>query len=69
MRVSSVNCSSDRRAVAAAVEAQLGECELAVVFVGPRAAQERPQSRLQLFDVERLEQVVVGAGVEAGDAV
>ena len=34
-----------------------------------RAAQQRAHAREQLAQRERLDEVVVGAGVEAGDAV
>ena len=37
--------------------------------VGAAAAQQRVQARGQLGDRERLDEVVVGAGLQAGDAV
>ena len=51
----------------ARVERQVGEREQLVA--AGRAAQERAQPREQLLERERLDQVVVGAGVEPGDAV
>ena len=69
MRVSSTNSSSRHdHAVAGAVEPQLGERQLAVVLDAD-ATQEGAQAGLQLADVERLDEVVVGARVEAVDAV
>jgi len=49
------------------VEHEVGEAELLVGRLDP--SQQRAQPRLQLAQRERLDQVVVGARVEAGDAV
>ena len=55
----------------AAVERQVGEaqrcCRPRLGRLG--AAQQRPQPRLELLQRERLDEVVVGAGVQAGDAI
>ena len=70
MRVSSTNVSCDPDAVARGVEPQLLEPDR--VADRPRragAAQQGPQARLQLADIERLDEVVVGARVEPVDAV
>jgi hypothetical protein len=57
----------DPRGLHERVELELGEHEpRAIVAV---AAQQRAQPRLQLADVVRLDQVVVGAGVEPRDAI
>ena len=50
---------------------EVGEAQdAAVVGLGRLGApQQRPQARLELLQRERLDQVVVGAGVQPGDAV
>ena len=56
--------------VGEAVQAQVLEGERAVLLVIlARAAQQRAHARQQLAQRERLDEVVVGAGVEARDAV
>ena len=56
-------------AVGAGVQGQVGDLKHARPrqVVGP--ARQRAQPRQQLLEGERLDEVVVGAGVEAGDAV
>ena len=60
---------ADHHAVARAVELELAERERIGIALAIRAAHERAQARLQLAHVERLDEVVVGARVEAVDAV
>ena len=50
------------------VEHEVAEPQRRAVLAG-RAAQQRPQPRLELLERERLDEVVVGARVQAGDAV
>ena len=68
VRVSSTKFSPTRCAVARLVELELGEGERFRLGVGVRA-QQRAQTGLQLADVERLDHVVVGAGVQSLDPV
>ena len=58
-----------RDPVAAAVQPELLERHGVRVALPRHPPQERPQARLQLAHVEGLDQVVVGAGVEAVDAI
>jgi hypothetical protein len=51
------------------VELDVGEAQQAPVRPLDVPADERAQPRLKLADVVGLDQVVVGAGVEAGDAI
>ena len=70
MRVSCSSRSPRQASCARQVEAQVLEGErllLAVLLAG--AAQQRAHPRQQLAQRERLDEVVVGAGVQAGDAV
>jgi hypothetical protein len=55
----------------AAVQRQVGEAQLRVLALARRlgAPQQRAQPRLELLQCERLDEVVVGAGVQAGHAV
>ena len=59
------------RFVGEAVQTQVleGQCAVLLVIVVTRTPQERAHARKQLAQRERLDEVVVGAGVEAGDAV
>ena len=57
-----------RRADAGLVERDVGERQR-LAAGGRVAAQQRPHPRAQLVGVERLDQVVVGAGVQPGDAL
>ena len=50
------------------VEREVGDGEH-VAGAGCAAAQQRAHARDQLLDRERLDEVVVGAGVEPGDAL
>ncbi len=53
----------------AEIERQVGEPEHLARLLGERAAQDRAQAGEQLLELERLRQVVVGAGVEPLDPV
>ena len=56
--------------VAVLVELEVGDAQDAVVdLLGRRAAQHRVHARQQFLDAERLDDVVVGAGPQAADAV
>src|SRR5262245_35870990 len=52
-----------------AVEREIGKAEDRVCDVGGRAPDERVQARDQLLERERFDEVVVGAGLEPGDAI
>ena len=70
VRVSSTNSFADDDAVASGIEPQLAEREAALtVAVRTGAAQQGTDPRLQLVNVERLDEVVVGARVEAVDPI
>ena len=70
VRVSSTKPSPTAHAVARRVEPELLEAQLVgSPSLGAAAPQQRPQPRLQLAHVEGLHEVVVGARVEAVDAV
>ena len=63
---------ADDEPVRVGIQAELVEGRrtgVAVAVAGARAAQQRSQPRLQLSDVEGLDEVVVGARVEAVDPV
>ncbi len=65
MRESSSLCGAAPRLPGAAVEREVGEAQHAVAVLRRlRAPQQRAQARLELLQGERLDQVVVGAGVE-----
>ena len=69
MRVSSIGSLAAPDLARARVELEVGEPQhLAVVPLG-RPAEQRAHAREQLLERERLRDVVVGAGVEPGDAV
>jgi D-alanyl-D-alanine carboxypeptidase/D-alanyl-D-alanine-endopeptidase (penicillin-binding protein 4) len=55
--------------VGARVELEVREAQDLAVLLPPGAAQQGAQPREQLLERERLGQVVVGAGLEPGDAV
>ena len=68
MRVSSIGAAVAGDGVAGGVELEAGVVQRSPT--GPaRAAQQRAQPRAELLERERLDQVVVGAGVEALHAV
>ncbi len=69
MRVSSIRRSPRRASCARGVERQVGEAELVVVVGAERAAQQGAQPRDQLVEVERLDEVVVRAGLQSLHAV
>ena len=51
------------------VQLEVGEAERGRLVVGAESAQKRPDARDELLEGERLDEVVVGAGLEACDAV
>ncbi len=51
------------------IEHEVGVAQHLAVAAVARAAQQRPQARLELAQRERLDEVVVGADVEALDAI
>ena len=57
------------RLAARGIEREVADAQHLVVAGHARAAQQRAQARQQLVERERLHEVVVGAGVEPGDAV
>ena len=71
MRVSCSSRSPRQASWARTVEAQVLEASscLSCSSSSLGAAQQRAHAREQLAQRERLDEVVVGAGVEAGDAV
>ena len=69
MRVSYSSRSPRQRLVRAQVERRSSKRARLVLVVLAGAAQQRADAREQLAQRERLDEVVVGAGVEPGDAV
>ncbi len=69
MRVSSTNASSPTTTPCRAPSSRSSANDRSPSPSDADAAQERAQARLQLADVERLDEVVVGAGVETVDAI
>jgi D-alanyl-D-alanine carboxypeptidase/D-alanyl-D-alanine-endopeptidase (penicillin-binding protein 4) len=51
------------------VEREVGKADRRIVVAGADATEERPEAGEQFVEIEGLDEVVVGAGVEAGDPV
>ena len=69
MRVSSSAPAAAVHRVAPGVEHEVGEAQHAALLAVARAPQQRAHAREQLLERERLDQVVVRAGVEPAHAV
>ncbi len=69
MRVSSIAASAAADLVADGIELEVVEAQRLAVLLPARAAQQRAQAGEQLLERERLGQVVVGARLQARDAV
>ena len=69
MRVSEISCAAADDLTRGRVKGYVFICQSGFHLGGSRAAGERAQPGEQFLERERLDQIVVGAGVQPDDAV